>query len=301
MVAQVYFSASGKIKFAVSPFLEMGSYEALWCETPKATFKTIAERFSNNPGAMPSDFFTDEKKAVKYAEEVLSVIRESKAEPFGVRIAHTYDYPRQLRAAKYPVEFLYFRGQWDLVHTKSIAVVGTRHPSEEGIRRTQKLVRELVKQGFTIVSGLAEGIDTAAHTTALKEGGRTIAVIGTPIHEVYPKQNRELQEKIAREHLLISQVPVQLYKRQDYRLNRLFFPERNITMSALTLGTIIVEAGETSGTLIQAKAAFEQKRKLFILDNCFQNGSLTWPRKFEAKGAIRVVQMEDILSHLNGL
>jgi DNA processing protein len=85
-------------------------------------------------------------------------------------------------------------------------------------------------------------------------------VIGTPLSRVYPKDNAELQRKIAREFLLISQVPVKRYERQDYRRNRLFFPERNITMSALTEATIIVEAGETSGTLIQARAALNQGR-----------------------------------------
>ena len=148
------------------------------------------------------------------------------------------------------------------------------------------------------MSGLASGIDTVAHETAIEEGGRTIAVIGTPLSHVYPKDNAELQREIAREFLLISQVPVKRYERQDYRRNRLFFPERNITMSALTEATIIVEAGETSGTLIQARAALNQGRKLYILDNCFRKG-LSWPQKFADKGAIRVVDYDDIRKQLS--
>jgi DNA processing protein len=93
-------------------------------------------------------------------------------------------------------------------------------------------------------------------------------------------------------------VPVKRYEDQDYRRNRLFFPERNITMSALTEATIIVEAGETSVTLIQARAALHQGRKLFILDNCFRKG-LSWPKKFADKGAVRVVDYDDIRKNLS--
>ena len=145
---------------------------------------------------------------------------------------------------------------------------------------------------------LAAGIDTVAHETAIAEGGRTIAVIGTPLSYTYPRENAELQRKIAREYLVISQVPVRRYEKQDYRKNRFFFPERNITMSALTEATIIVEAGETSGTLIQARAALQQRRKLFILDSCFRKG-LSWPEKFAANGAIRVKDYNDIRRHLS--
>jgi DNA processing protein len=108
-----------------------------------------------------------------------------------------------------------------------------------------------------------------------------------------------LQRRVARDFLLISQVPVKRYENQDYRQNRLFFPERNITMSALTEATVIVEAGETSGTLIQARAALQQGRKLFILDSCFRNKRLTWPHRFAEKGAIRVADYDDIRQHLS--
>jgi DNA processing protein len=178
-------------------------------------------------------------------------------------------------------------------------VVGTRTPTQEGIARTRKLVKELVKDNFTVVSGLAAGIDTAVHRTAIDAGGRTIAVIGTPLSSSYPRDNVELQREIARDFLVISQVPVKRYERQDYRRNRLFFPERNITMSALTEATIIVEAGETSGTLIQARAALQQGRKLFILDSCFRNKRLNWPQKYAEEGAIRVMDYDDIRQHLS--
>ncbi|EKN6297734.1 DNA-processing protein DprA, partial [Yersinia enterocolitica] len=219
-------------------------------------------------------------------------------EDFGVRVHGAGEYPEKLRDARHPIEVLYYQGWWDLVNTPSVAVVGSRKVSEEGARRTKKLVKCLVNDGFTIVSGLAEGVDTCAHETALEMGGNTIAVIGTPLSHNYPRQNVDLQKKIRENFLLISQVPFQRYLDQDYRSNRIFFPERNVTMSALTKATIIVEASDTSGTLTQARAALAQGRKLFILESCFQNSSISWPAKYEALGAIRVSHYDDIRKQL---
>jgi DNA processing protein len=280
---------------AISPLTEMGAYEALW-DKPETTFKTLSAKFALRPDAVPSDFVPP-KKAREYADFVQRRFREAEVARFGVRVHGAGDYPQKLRDAAHPVELLYYQGWWDLAESRSVAVVGTRKPTPEGVSRTRKLVKALVKDNFTVVSGLATGVDTVAHETAITEGGRTIAVIGTPLSHTYPKENAELQRKIASEFLLISQVPVKRYEGQDYRRNRLFFPERNITMSALTEATIIVEAGETSGTLIQARAALHQGRKLFILDNCFRRG-LTWPQKFAEKGAVRVTDYDDIRQHL---
>ena len=214
---------------------------------------------------------------------------------FGVRVHGMHDYPDRLRDATEPVELLYFLGSWELAEApRRVAVVGTRKVTPEGAARTRKLVKALVAHDFTIVSGLAQGVDTIAHQTAIECGGRTIAVIGTPISEVYPKENADLQRHLAEEFLVVSQVPVLRYKAQGPNGNRLFFPERNKTMSALTEATIIVEASETSGTLIQAKAALDQGRKLFILDSNFSNPDITWPARFEKLGAIRVREFEDI-------
>lgn len=282
---------------AVSPLRELGAYEALWNE-PRTTFKTLSEKFSANPGAIPSDF-VPLGQAQEYARLVQQRFRDAEISSFGVRVYGAGDYPEKLRDAAHPIELLYYQGWWDLVESRSVAVVGTRTPSAEGVARTRKLVRALVKDDFTVVSGLAMGVDTVAHETAIAAGGRTIAVIGTPLSGVYPKDNIELQRRIAREFLVISQVPVCRYEAQDYQSNRLFFPERNVTMSALTEATIIVEAGETSGTLIQARAALKQGRKLFILDSCFRNPKLTWPQRFADQGAIRVVDYDDIRQHLS--
>jgi DNA processing protein len=280
----------------VSPLRELGAYEALW-DKPETTFKTLSEKFAARPDALPSDF-VPEAKARECAEFVRRRFREADVTRYGVRVHGAGEYPQKLRDAAHPIELLYYQGWWDLAESRSVAVVGTRQPTPDGIARTRKLVKALVKDNFTIVSGLAAGVDTVAHETAIEEGGRTIAVIGTPLSHTYPRENAKLQSKIASEFLLISQVPVKRYERQDYRKNRLFFPERNITMSALTEATIIVEAGETSGTLIQARAALHQGRNLFILDNCFKKG-LSWPQKFADKGAVRVVDYDDIRKHLS--
>jgi DNA processing protein len=290
------FSNDGPALAPISPRRELGAYEALWLEQG-ATFKTLADRFAADPSALPSDFVS-RASAEACADEVFARLKTAGVHQFGVRIHHAGDYPHKLRDARHPVEMLYYQGGWELTETRCVAVVGSRKPSPDGIVRAQRLARDLVKRDFTVVSGLAEGIDTAAQTAALEAGGRTISVIGTPLGVYYPRPNRDLQDRIARDHLLISQVPVLRYARQAVPQNRLFFPERNATMSALTEGTIIVEAGETSGTLTQARAALHQGRKLFILDSCFLRTDITWPARFEAEGAVRVKTSDDIWAAL---
>ena len=281
----------------ISPHRELGAYEALFLQQD-ATFKRLAERFASDPTALPSDFVPTQD-GDDAADKVMKKLRAAGVKRFGVRINKAGDYPEKLRHAKYPVEMLYFQGTWELSEIRSLAVVGSRRPTGEGVRRAARLAMELVKRDFAVVSGLATGIDTAAHTAALNAGGITIAVIGTPLGEYYPKENRKLQDRIAKEHLLISQVPVLRYEAQPFRQKRHYFPERNATMSALAEGTIIVEASETSGTLTQARAAIHQGRKLFILESCFQNPDITWPARFEAEGAIRVRDAEDIWKALD--
>lgn len=283
---------------AVSPFLELGAYEALW-EEPNASFKTLADRFAKRTDTLPSDF-VERPKAIRYANEVHARLKDAGIKSYGVRVYGAGEYPQRLRDAEHPVELLYFQGWWDLVNSpKSVAVVGTRNPSEEGIRRTKKLVSALLKDDFTIVSGLAAGIDTAAHSAAISEGGRTIAVLGTPLSKAYPAANADLQKEISANHLVVTQVPVKRYWNQpNPTANNYFFPERNVTMSALTDATIIIEAGDTSGTLIQARHAIKQGRKLFILENNFKNPDVKWPHTYEERGAIRVADYDDIRRHL---
>jgi DNA processing protein len=291
------FSAPECIANSLSPLLELGAYEALW-DQDGASFKTLSEKFEKEPGALPSEFVS-RAKAEECADYVVRRFKEKGVTHYGVRVHSAGEYPEKLRDADHPVELLYYRGYWDLVYSRCVAIVGTRNPSPDGLSRTRTLVRKLVADGFTIMSGLAQGIDTQAHETALDEGGRTIAVIGTPLSFAYPRANAALQERIGHDFLVISQVPLKRWEKQDHRWNRAFFPARNVTMSALTEATVIVEAGETSGTLIQARAALKQGRKLFILDSNFNRDEITWPKKFEDMGAIRVRTYSDVKRHLS--
>ena len=281
---------------AVMPARELGAYEALWAREG-TSFKTLADLFREHPDAIPSDFVS-EAEAQKYSRLALGEIKGAGIKHFGVRVRTAGEYPPKLLDAAHPVALLYFQGDWDLTSTRCIAIVGTRNPSQDGTRRAAKLARKFVESDFTVVSGLAAGIDSVSHRTAIERNGRTIAVLGTPITKSYPKENAELQRQIADQHLVVSQVPIVRYSRQTWHGNRYFFPERNITMSALTQATVIVEAGNTSGTLVQARHALRQGRKLFILDSCFRNPELTWPEKMLAKGAIRVSDLDEIMGHL---
>ena len=279
----------------ISPHLEMGAYEALWAE-PGASAEEVAKRFRGAPGRLPSELVGRET-AEMMADRVHAILKEAQIGRYGVRVHGDFDYPQRLRDASNPAELLYFQGIWNLIETPCIAVVGSRGASDDGRRRARKLVRALVRDGWTIVSGLARGIDTAAHTAALEAGGFTIGVLGTPISERYPRENAALQAQIAEEHLLISEFPVCWHANAHFWQRKRCFPQRNFTMSALTVGTVIVEANPKSGTLIQARAALEQRRRLFVLNSCFETND-RWPRDLEARGAIRVRTYDDIARSL---
>jgi DNA processing protein len=295
LVAQAAASADFEAR-AVLPARELGAYEALWARDG-TSFKKIADMFRQHPEAVPSDFVS-EADAEQHSRLALGAIRDAGIRHFGIRVQGAGEYPPTLRDAQHPVALLYFQGNWDLTSSRCVAIVGTRSPSPEGIRRAAKLATQFVKHDYTVVSGLAAGVDTTAHKAAIEAKGRTIAVLGTPITATYPAENAELQRRIADDFLVISQVPIVRYSRQTPYGNRLFFPERNVTMSALTEATIIVEAGNTSGTLVQARHALTQKRKLFILDSCFRNPELTWPAKFVELGAIRVTEFDEVKDYL---
>lgn len=282
----------------IAPMREMAAYESMWSDR-KTSFKWIAGLFRSNPDSFLSDHVTQERIS-EMMPLIKSIVRDTNAlYAFNILLKGTMDFPRTLGDAKEPLEMIYYAGNLNYLSTRMVSVVGTRNPSEEGLSRTRRIVAALVKEDITVVSGLAAGIDSMAHNTTIDLGGRTIAVIGTPLNHFYPKQNKSLQEKIAKEYLLISQVPFFRYSNQTVAGNRLFFPERNKTMSALSEATIIVEASDTSGTLIQAKAAIQQNRKLIILGSCLDNKSISWPSRFLDLGAFRADTPNDIIKILN--
>jgi DNA processing protein len=180
---------------------------------------------------------------------------------------------------------LFWSGQLDLLRAASVCVIGARSVSEEGRLRARRIARELSSAGVTVVSGLAKGVDTAAHEATLAAGGSTVAVIGTPIDKCYPAENARLQETIWREHLLISQFP------SGHRTFPSDFPKRNRLMAAITDGSIIVEASDTSGSLHQAVECVKLGRWLFIMKSVVDDPRLEWPAKFLREQ--RVVVLSD--------
>lgn len=194
---------------------------------------------------------------------------------------------------RYAPPFLFVAGDPALIHAgPRVALVGSRRASAEGLARAGRLARELAQQHVTVVSGLAEGIDTAAHRAALEAGGRTIAVVGTPLDKFYPADNRALQERIANEHLVISQFPF------GTPLQRKNFPIRNRTMALVCHASVIIEAGETSGSLSQGWEALRLGRPLFLLQSIVQNSLLRWPAQMLDYGAMVLSDPEDVLQLL---
>ncbi len=189
---------------------------------------------------------------------------------------------------------LFMAGDPSLVLRPCVAVVGTRKVSADGAARARRLARELANAGVVVVSGLAEGVDTEALQSAIDANGKTIAVIGTPLETAYPASNKRLQERIYREHLLISQFP------KGTRVFPSNFPQRNRVMAAISDATVIIEASNSSGTLHQAAECRRLNRWLFIASSLVENSALTWPKDFLRYERTRVLKCtEDILKTIS--
>lgn len=286
------------LKDFYSPYNEMIAYETLM-GIKGETFKTISEKFKKK-NILPTELLNQEPHLFieEIKKEVETFIKPKLGE-FSIMLNGRCQYPNRLQRAKYPLELFYYKGNIELLESKCVSVVGARKCTLDGRKRTHKIVQELVKKKYTIVTGLAKGIDTQAHETAIDSNGLTIAVIGTPIDEYYPKSNEKLQNHIAENYLLISQVPMYKYNIQSFISKRNYFPQRNITMASLSEATIIIEASDTSGTLTQAKACIDQKKKLFILESCFNRKDIKWANKYHGLGAIRVKTINDIFNNLD--
>lgn len=192
-----------------------------------------------------------------------------------------------------PPPFVYWSGDLQLARRPCVAIVGSRKVSEDGAKRARKLARGLADAGVVTVSGLAEGVDFNAHTAAIEAGGKTIAVIGTPLDTAYPAKHAELQERIYREHLLVSQFA---NGSKVYPSN---FPQRNKLMAAMSDATVIVEASDTSGSLHQAAECKRINRWLFIARSVVDDPSLTWPKKFVGYPMVKVLgELGDLLEVL---
>jgi DNA protecting protein DprA len=182
-----------------------------------------------------------------------------------------------------PDATIFYAGAIGLLKRPAVSIVGTREVTEEGRGRARRLARELARAGVVVVSGLARGVDTAAHLGALEETGNTVAVIGTPLDKAYPIENAELQEEIYQRHLLLTPFP------RGERVYPSNFPKRNRVMAAVTDATVIVEASDTSGTLHQAAECGQLGRWLFIMKSVVENPHLAWPAKFIGKDRVAVL------------
>lgn len=202
-------------------------------------------------------------------------------------------YSKLLADTKEAPPFLFLKGNVHLLNEKSVCVVGSRNASSESMKKTERIVKPLIKRNIVVNAGLAKGIDTATHKSALENGGRTIAVIGTPINQYYPKENKELQKDIEEKGLVVSQFP------PCNSVNRWNFLTRNATMSGISLATIIMETGETSGALKQADYALKQGRDVLIPQSAIDNPSIKWTKKYVSKGAYAFRTLKEALEILN--
>jgi DNA processing protein len=201
-------------------------------------------------------------------------------------------YPELLAGIAGPPAQLYVVGDPELLHLPALAIVGSRNPTSGGARNAFEFARHLGATGFCIVSGLAQGIDAAAHRGALAAGAPTIAFLGHGIDRVYPACNRDLAHEIARCGALVSEFPL------GTPPNRTLFPQRNRLISGISLGTIVVEAARRSGSLITARLAAEQGREVFAIPGSIHNPLSRGCHQLIRQGAKLVEAADDIVSEL---
>jgi DNA processing protein len=202
------------------------------------------------------------------------------------------EFPTLLKRIYDPPVVLFVKGGLRPEDENALAVVGTRAPTEYGKIVTERLTTALVVHRLTIISGLARGVDTVAHQTAVKSGGRTVAVLGSGLDVIYPPENRRLAQEISQHGAVISEY---FFGAKPDAVN---FPRRNRIISGLTLGTIVIEAGETSGALITAQAALEQGREVFAVPGSIFSPKSLGPNRLIQEGAKLITSVDDILAEL---
>jgi DNA processing protein len=204
------------------------------------------------------------------------------------------DYPAPLLLCEDPPPLLYVLGSFAEADRRSVAVVGTRQPTEYGLRVAAELAAGLARTGLTVVSGLARGIDGAAHQAALDAGGRTVAVLGHGLaHKTYPGEHRDLARTVAGHGAVVSQFPL------DAEPLKHHFPLRNAVIAGLSLGTVVVEGEEDSGSLITADLALEMGREVFAVPGPADAPMSQGPLKLIQQGAKLVRRLPDLLEDLN--
>lgn len=223
-----------------------------------------------------------------------AVDQQEKAAAAGVMLVPVTDsrYPPRLKEIFDPPPLLFARGNVDLLQNLMIGVVGTRRPTAYGCAAAERLAKDLAGAGLTIASGMARGIDTAAHRATLDAAGDTIAVFGCGVDQVYPAENRKLAEQIAEHGLLISEFPLGT---PAYPQN---FPVRNRIIAGMSAGVLVIEGGEYSGSAITAKLAAEQNREVFAVPGNITSKMSWGPNLLIKQGAKLVQEWNDVVTEL---
>ena len=237
-------------------------------------------------------------RAIAMAGQEIDVEGEiARCREWGVRILADWeaDYPALLKEIDDPPGILFVRGALRPIDRLAVAIVGTRHATHYGLRQAERLAGGLARAGVTVVSGLARGVDAAAHRGALAAGGRTLAVLGSGVLHIYPPEHDMLAEEIIPHGALVSESPPRAAPRTGS------FPQRNRIISGLSIGTVIVEAGQRSGALITARLAGEQNREVFPVPGRVEDRSAQGCHRLLREGATLVETVDDILDQLGPL
>jgi DNA processing protein len=223
-----------------------------------------------------------------------AVTQQQKLAEVGAAVVPLTDprYPPRLKEIFDPPPLLFARGRMELLEELMLGIVGTRRPTAYGIAAASRLAKDLAGAGLTIVSGMARGIDTAAHKAALEAGANTVAVFGCGVDEVYPSENRKLAEHLSRDGLVVSEFPMGT---PPYPQN---FPIRNRIISGMSVGVLVVEGGEYSGSAITAKLATEQNREVFAVPGNITSKMSWGPNLLIKQGAKLVQEWNDVVVEL---
>jgi DNA processing protein len=232
-------------------------------------------------------------KVLKGIDSKIIDMVTAKERPISITVEGFLGRPLNDVEKKFSPTNLYVKGSIQIpLPRPRVSIVGSRKASPEGLRDSATIAKKLVKKEVVIVSGLAEGIDTAAHEATIATGGRTIAVLGTPLNKTYPLKNFKLQQEIMYNHLAISQFPI------GYVTQPKDFVVRNRTIALISDATIIVEAQDTSGSLHQGWEALRLERSLYIWKSIMNNNQVTWLQKMLQYGAMELSDPVDILESL---
>lgn len=261
--------------------------------SPRAIFQAAPSELRETPGVGPKILAALNKaRNDDAAAAVLKLCREREVK---VIVPEHEDYPAPLKNIPDPPGVLFLRGTIEPQDALAIAIVGTRHSTPYGDRQAERLAGGLARAGYTVVSGLARGIDAAAHRGAIAAGGRTLAVLGSGVLNIYPPEHIKLSDHVIAHGAVLSEVPP-LAPPLAFA-----FPQRNRIVTGLCLGVLVIEAGESSGALISAKHAMEQGRDIFALPGSVETATSRGCHALIRDGAKLVERVEDILDELGPL